>query len=86
VQGRQSTDLDGSRSLFTLGNMKEFPELIQGRWQNNFIVRAGKNMEYWHSNDLADNLRINHNNMPDNGKLYDNAIVIILHDLKIGLK
>jgi hypothetical protein len=49
--------------------MKEFPKLIQGRRQYYFIIRTGKDMKNWHPNDLADNLRINHNNMPGNGRL-----------------
>jgi ribosome-binding protein aMBF1 (putative translation factor) len=69
VWGRQSTNLDGRRSLLTLGdNIKEFPELIQGRRQYN-IIRTGRDLKNWHSNDLADNLRINHNNMPCNCRL-----------------
>jgi hypothetical protein len=70
VWGRQSTNLDGRRSLLTLGvSMKEFPELIQGRRQYNFIIRTGRDLKNRYSNDLADNLRINHNNMPCNGRL-----------------
>jgi hypothetical protein len=70
LRGGQSTNPDGRCSLLVLrDSMKEFPELIQGRRQDNFIVRAGRNLKNWHSNDLADNLRINHNNIPRNGRL-----------------
>jgi hypothetical protein len=49
--------------------MKEFQELIQRGRQYNFIIGTGIDLKNWHSNDLADNLRINHSNMPDNGRL-----------------
>jgi hypothetical protein len=80
--GEQSTNLDGSRSLHTLGNnMKEFPELIQGKGQYYFIEGTGRNLKHRYPNDLADDMWINQDNMPHNGRLKDNAIVIILHHL-----
>jgi hypothetical protein len=87
MRGRQSTDLDGSRSLLTLGgNMKEFQELIQRRGQYYFIEGTGRNLKHRCPDDLTDDLRINSNNMPYKGRLKNNAIVIILYHLKIGLK
>jgi hypothetical protein len=87
VRGRQSTNLDGSRSLLTLGdNMKKFPELIHGRRQNNVIKRTSRYLEHRHPDDLADDLRINHDNMPCKGGLKNNAIIIILHNLEIGIE
>lgn len=80
VRGRQSTNLDGRSSVLTLrDNMEELPELIQGRSQHHFIEGIGKNLEHRHPNNLADDLMINHNNMPCNRRLYDNHIVIILY-------
>jgi len=82
VRGRQSTNLDGSRLLLTLGdNMKEVPELIQGRGQYYFIEGTGRNLKHRYPNDLADDLWINRDNMTCNGRLKDNAIVIILRHL-----
>jgi len=82
VWGRQSTNLDGSRLLLTLGdNMKEFPKLIQGKGQYYFVEGIGRNLKHRYPNDLADDLWINRDNMPRNGRLKDNAILIILHHL-----
>jgi hypothetical protein len=67
-------------------NMKELPELIQGRSQHHFIEGTGKNLKHRHPNNLADDLMINHKNMPCNRRLYDNHIVIILHHLKMSIK
>jgi hypothetical protein len=49
--------------------MKELSELIQ-RWsQNNVIEWTGRNLKHWHPDDLVDDLRINHDNMPWNAGL-----------------
>jgi hypothetical protein len=70
VRGRQSTNPDGRGSLLTLRNsLKELKELIQRRSQNNVIEGTGRDLKYWHPDDLADDLRINHDNMPCNGGL-----------------
>jgi len=85
VRGRQSTNPDGRGSLVALQDgMKELTELIQRQRQNHVIERTGRNLKYWHPDDLADYLRINHDNMPCNAGLLNNAIVIILHYLNAG--
>jgi hypothetical protein len=61
--------------------MKELPELIQRRSQHNFIEGTGGNLKHWQPNNLANDLRINHNNMPRNIRLKNNATVLILHHL-----
>jgi len=66
--------------------MKEFPELIQGRRQNNVIERTGRYLKHGYPDDLVDDLRINHDNMPYKGGLKDNANVIILHNLEMGIE
>jgi hypothetical protein len=66
--------------------MKEFQELIQRRDQYYFIEGTGRNLKHRYPDDLTDDLRINSNNMPCKGRLNNNAIVIILYHLKIGLK
>jgi len=82
VQGRQSTNPDSRSSLRTLwDSTKELLELIQRRSQHNFIEGTGRNLKHWHPNNLADDLRINHNNRPHNSRLKNNATVLILHYL-----
>jgi len=49
--------------------MKELPELIQGRSQNNVIEWTVQHLKHGHPDDLADDLRINHDNIPCNGEL-----------------
>jgi hypothetical protein len=61
--------------------MEELSELIQRRGQYYFIEGTGRNLKHWYPNDLADDLWINQDNMPCNGRLKDNAIVIMLHHL-----
>jgi hypothetical protein len=69
VWGRQSTDPDGRSTFLALrDSMENFPELIWGKRQNNFIIWAGRNLTNWYSYNLADNLRINYNNMPRNDR------------------
>jgi hypothetical protein len=50
-----------------LGNgTEEFPEIIQ-RWRkHHLIVWAGRNLEHWDSDDVADDLRINSDEMACN--------------------
>jgi hypothetical protein len=70
VRGRQSTNPDGRSSLLALwDSMKELPKIIQGRSQHHFIEGTDRNLEHRHPNNLADDLRINHNNMPCNRRL-----------------
>jgi hypothetical protein len=66
--------------------MKELSKIIQGRSQHHFIEGTGGNLEHGHLNNLADDFRINHNNIPCNRKLSDNPIFIILHHLKMSIK
>jgi hypothetical protein len=70
VQERQGTNLDGRCSLLALqDSMKELLELIQRRSQHHFIEGTCENLKDWHPNNLDEDLRINHNNMPCNGRL-----------------
>jgi len=60
VWGRQGTDPDGSGMLLSLrDNMEEFSKIIQRRRQYYLIVRAGRNLEHRHPDELTDDLRIN---------------------------
>jgi len=69
-RGRQGTNLDGRGSLLTQrDSMKELTELIQRRSQNNVIERTGRDLKHWHPDDLADDIKINHENMPCKGGL-----------------
>jgi hypothetical protein len=50
-----------------LGNgSEEFPEIIQGWRKHHLIVSAGRNLEYRDSDDVADDLRINSDEMACN--------------------
>jgi len=64
VWSSQGTNPNGSGTLLTLRySLKELSKIIQ-RWrQDNLIVRAGKLLEHGYINDMADNLRINHNDI-----------------------
>jgi hypothetical protein len=52
-----------------MGHMKELLELIQRRSQHHFIEGTSGNLKHWHPNNLADDLRINHDSMPYNRRL-----------------
>jgi hypothetical protein len=70
-----------------MGNgMEEFPELIQGRRKYHFIVWGGRNLEHWDSDDVADDLRINSNQMASNGGLKHHSVIIILHHFQVGVE
>jgi hypothetical protein len=70
VRGKQSTNPNGRGSLIALwDSMKELTELIQRRSLNNIIKWTGRNLKHWHLDDLGNDLRINHDNMPCNGGL-----------------
>jgi len=43
--------------------MEEFPKIIQGWRKHHLIVRAGRDLENWDSDDVADDLRINSDEM-----------------------
>jgi hypothetical protein len=62
--GSQSTNPDGNGTLLTLSDsLKELFKIIQRRRQDYLIVRAGRLLEHGYPNDIADNLRINRNDM-----------------------
>jgi hypothetical protein len=67
-------------------SMKKLPELIQRRSQHDLIERTGRNLKHGYINDLVDDHRINHDDMPHNSRLKDNAIVLILHYLYMSIK
>jgi len=80
VQSRQSTNPNRSGTLLTLrDSLKELSEMIQKMRQDELIIRAGKQLEHGP-------MRINHNNMTVHRGLKNQSTVIILHDLKIGIK
>jgi hypothetical protein len=52
--GSKGTDLDGSGTLLSLrDNMEEFSKIIQRRRQYYLIVWTGRNLEYWHPDELV---------------------------------
>jgi hypothetical protein len=70
VRSKQGIDLDGSGTLLTLrDSLEKFLEIIQRNRQDDLIIWAVMKMEHRYPNDLADNLRIDHNNMSINGRL-----------------
>jgi hypothetical protein len=84
---KQGGDLDRGGTLLTLrDSLEKFSEIIQIRRQDYLIIRAGNQLEHGYPNDMADNLRINHNNMPVHRGLKNQPAVIIFHDLEIGIK
>jgi hypothetical protein len=87
VWSRQGTNLDSSGTLLIQrDSLKELSEVIQRRRQDDLIMRAGRQLEYRYRNDLANNMRINHNNMTIHRGLKNQPAVIILHNFKIGIK
>jgi hypothetical protein len=64
VWSSQGTNPDGSGTLLTLRySLKELSEIIQRRRPDYLIVRASRLLENGYPNDLADNLRVNRNDM-----------------------
>jgi hypothetical protein len=87
VGGRQGTNPDGRRPLLALGNSLEvFPEIIQGRRKHHLIVWAGKNLKYWDLDDVADDLRINSDDVACNSGLKHQSTIIILHHFQVGVE
>jgi hypothetical protein len=81
VWGRKSINYDIYRSLFSLRNsMKELPKILQRGSLHNLIEWVGRNLKYWYTNDLANDLWINLNHMPLNRRLKDNATALILNN------
>jgi hypothetical protein len=73
--------------FFTLRHsLKELSEIIQRRRQDYFIVRVGRLLKHRYPNDLVDDIRINCNDVTIHRGLKNQPMVIILHDLKIGIK
>jgi hypothetical protein len=87
VRGRQGTNPDGSGTLLTMrDSMEKFSKLIQRRRQDNLIKWAGRNLEHRHPNELADDLRINNDNVPCKGGLKNHPSVITLNYLEMSTK
>jgi hypothetical protein len=85
VGGWQGTNPDYSRALLTMGNgTKEFPEIIQGWRKHHLIVRAGQDLEHWDSDDVADDLRINSDEMACDWGLKHHSTIIILNHLRLA--
>lgn len=82
VQGREATNSNICSSLLALWNsLKELPKTLQSGSLHNLIKRAGENMKYRYTNNLANDLWINLNHMPFYSRLKDNATVLILYNL-----
>jgi hypothetical protein len=85
--GSKGTDLDGSGTLLSLrDNMEEFSEIIQRRRQYYLIVWTGRNLEYWHPDELIDDLKINSDNMLVHRGLKNHPTIIILNNLEVRIK
>lgn len=70
VWSSQGTNPNGNGTLLTLRhNLKELSKIIQRRRQDDLIVRAGKLLKHRYPNDMADNLRINRNDMTNHRRL-----------------
>jgi len=67
-------------------SLEKLSKINQRRRQDYLIIWAGRNLEYRHPNDLTDDLRINSDNMPIHSGLKNHLPVIILNNLKIGIK
>jgi hypothetical protein len=80
----QGTNPNRSGTLFSLrDSMKEFSEIIQ-RWRQDYlIIWTGKNLEYWHPDELTDDLGINSDNISVHRRLKDCAMMISLNNLEV---
>jgi hypothetical protein len=80
----QGTNPNRSGTLFSLRDiMKEFSEIIQ-RWRQDYlIIWTGKNLEYWHPDELTDDLGINSDNISVHRRLKDCAMMISLNNLEV---
>jgi hypothetical protein len=61
--------------------MEKLSEIIHRRRKYHLIIRARRYLENRNSNDLADDLGINSDNMPANSGLKHQSTVIVLHHL-----
>jgi hypothetical protein len=59
---------------------------IQGRRKHHLIVWAGRNLKYWDSDDVTDDLRINSDEMACNEGLKHHSMIIILHHFQVGVE
>jgi hypothetical protein len=66
--------------------MEEFPKIVQGRRKHHLIGWAGRNLEHWDSDDVADDLRINRDEMAYNRGLKHHSTIIILHHFQVGVE
>jgi hypothetical protein len=83
----QGTNPNRSGMLFSLrDNMKEFSEIIQIWRQDYLIIWTGKNLEYWHPDELTDDLRINSDNMSVHRRLKNYSMIISLNNLEICIE
>jgi hypothetical protein len=63
--------------------MKEFSEIIE-RWRQDYlIIWTGRNLEYWHPDELTNDLGINSDNMSVQRRLKDCAMIISLNNLEV---
>jgi len=66
--------------------MKEFSEIIQ-RWRQDYlIILTGRNLEYWHLDELTDDLGINSHNMSVHRRLKNYAMIISLNNIEVGIE
>lgn len=67
-------------------SMKEFFEIIQ-RWRQDYlIIWIGRNLEYWHPDELTDDLGINSDNMFVHRRLKDYPMIISLNNLEVCIE
>jgi hypothetical protein len=82
MRSRKCTDLDGSGALLSLWNcVEKLSEIFYRRRKYYLIVGAAGHLEDKYSDDLADDLGINSDNMPKNSGLKHQPAVIVLHHL-----
>jgi hypothetical protein len=87
IWSSQGTNPNRSGTLFSLrDSMNEIFEIIQ-RWRQDYlIIWTGRKLEYWHSNELTDDLGINNDNMSVHRGLKDCTMIISLNNLEVCIE
>jgi hypothetical protein len=83
----QVTNPNRSGTLFSLrDSMKEITEIIQRWGQDYLIIWTGRKLEYWHSDELTDDLGINNDNMFVHRRLKGCTMIINLKNLEVYIE